>query len=49
LAEADLRIRGPGDYFGTRQSGLPEFQAADFSDIRLIETARREAKRLLDD
>ncbi len=48
LAEADLRLRGPGDYFGTRQSGLPEFQAADFSDVRLIETARREAKRLLD-
>jgi ATP-dependent DNA helicase RecG len=48
LAEADLRIRGPGDYFGTRQSGLPEFQAADFSDIRLIETARQEAMSLLE-
>jgi ATP-dependent DNA helicase RecG len=48
LAEADLRIRGPGDYFGTRQSGLPEFQAADFSDIRLIETARGEAMSLLE-
>ena len=48
LAEADLRLRGPGDYFGTRQSGLPEFQAADFSDVGLIETARREAMRLLD-
>jgi ATP-dependent DNA helicase RecG len=48
LAEADLRLRGPGDYFGTRQSGLPEFQAADFSDIRLIETAREEARAILD-
>ena len=47
LAEADLRLRGPGDYFGTRQSGLPEFQAADFSDVKLIETARREAQQLL--
>jgi ATP-dependent DNA helicase RecG len=47
LAEADLRIRGPGDYFGTRQSGLPEFQVADFSDVRLIETARREATAIL--
>ena len=47
LAEADLRLRGPGDYFGTRQSGLPEFQAADFSDVRLIESARQEAMRLL--
>ncbi len=48
LAEADLRIRGPGDYFGTRQSGVPEFQAADFSDVRLIETARQEAMSLLE-
>jgi ATP-dependent DNA helicase RecG len=47
LAEADLRLRGPGDYFGTRQSGMPEFQAADFSDVKLIETARREAQQLL--
>ncbi len=49
LAEADLRSRGPGDYFGTRQSGMPEFQAADFSDVKLIETARREAQQLLAD
>ena len=49
LAEADLRLRGPGDYFGTRQSGMPEFQAADFSDVKLIETARREAQALLVD
>jgi len=48
LAEADLRLRGPGDYFGTRQSGLPEFQAADFSDVKLIETARQEAMQVLD-
>ncbi|MPZ48978.1 MAG: ATP-dependent DNA helicase RecG [Dehalococcoidia bacterium] len=47
LAEADLRLRGPGDYFGTRQSGLPEFQAADFSDVKLIESARQEAMALL--
>jgi ATP-dependent DNA helicase RecG len=49
LAEADLRLRGPGDYFGTRQSGVPEFHAADFSDIGLIETARQEAMRLLEE
>jgi len=47
LAEADLRLRGPGDYFGTRQSGLPEMVIADFSNVRLIETARQEAQRLL--
>lgn len=49
LAEADLRLRGPGDYFGTRQSGLPEMQAADFSDVKLIEQARQEAIALLRD
>jgi ATP-dependent DNA helicase RecG len=49
LAEADLRLRGPGDYLGTRQSGLPEFQTADFSDLKLIETARQEAMQLLHD
>ena len=48
LAEADLRLRGPGDYFGTRQSGLPELKAAGFGDVRLIEDARQEALRLLD-
>ena len=47
LAEADLKLRGPGDYFGTRQSGMPELQAADLSDVRLIETARAEALKLL--
>lgn len=47
LAEADLRLRGPGDYMGTRQSGLPEFAAADFSDLKMIETARQEAMNLL--
>jgi ATP-dependent DNA helicase RecG len=47
LAEADLKLRGPGDYFGTRQSGLPELQAADFGDVKLIEQARQEALALL--
>jgi ATP-dependent DNA helicase RecG len=49
LAEADLRLRGPGDYFGTRQSGMPELQAADLSDAGLIESARQEAMTLLSD
>lgn len=47
LAEADLKLRGPGDVIGTRQSGIPELQAADFSDVGLIETARKEAMALL--
>jgi len=47
LAEEDLRLRGPGEYLGTRQSGLPSLKAARLSDIELMELARREALRML--
>ena len=40
LAEVDLELRGPGDFFGTRQSGLPSLRMAQFSDRRLLESAR---------
>jgi len=44
IAERDLEIRGPGDFLGTRQSGLPEFQLANIvKDITILETARRAA------
>jgi ATP-dependent DNA helicase RecG len=46
LAEADLRLRGPGDFFGVRQSGVPELRVADLSDTRLIELARSLAAKL---
>jgi ATP-dependent DNA helicase RecG len=46
LAEEDLRLRGPGEFFGTRQSGLPDLKMAQLSDIELLEIARREAIRL---
>jgi ATP-dependent DNA helicase RecG len=46
LAEEDLRIRGPGEFFGTRQSGLPDLKMARLSDADLLELARREAVRL---
>jgi ATP-dependent DNA helicase RecG len=49
LADADLRMRGPGEFFGTRQSGLPDFRVASLLDTRLIELARQEAQRLLDE
>jgi ATP-dependent DNA helicase RecG len=44
IAERDLEIRGPGEFFGTRQSGLPAFRAAKLlRDRTLLEQARREA------
>ena len=44
IAEADLEIRGPGDFLGTRQAGLPDFRIASIlRDARILEEARREA------
>ena len=48
LAEMDLEMRGPGDFIGKRQSGLREMKLASMSDIRLIEKARNEAKKLFE-
>ena len=48
LAQADLELRGPGDTFGTRQSGLPSLHVASLLDANLIATARTEAETLLD-
>lgn len=48
LSEKDLELRGPGDFFGTRQSGLPEFKIADMvHDYRALETARKDAGHLI--
>ncbi|CAN5367367.1 ATP-dependent DNA helicase RecG [soil metagenome] len=47
LAQIDLDLRGPGDFLGKRQSGLPELSLADFSDVRDLERARNEAQELL--
>ena len=46
IAEADLRLRGPGDFFGTRQSGLPTLRIARLSDRDLLAAARKEARRM---
>jgi len=48
LAEIDLEMRGPGDFFGTRQSGLPELKLASLGDTPLLELARREALNLFE-
>ena len=49
LAEKDLELRGPGDFFGKKQSGLPEFKVADLvHDYRALNTAKADAERLLD-
>lgn len=48
IAEEDLLIRGPGDFLGTRQSGLPEFRSASLlTDLSLLKKARHEASSLL--
>jgi ATP-dependent DNA helicase RecG len=46
LAEEDLGLRGPGEFFGTRQSGLPDLKMAKLSDVALLELARSQAIKL---
>ncbi|MFY4773850.1 ATP-dependent DNA helicase RecG [Metabacillus sp. RGM 3146] len=48
VSEKDLELRGPGDFFGRKQSGLPEFKVADMvHDYRALETARNDAAKLV--
>ena len=49
LAEKDLELRGAGDFFGKKQSGMPEFKMADLvHDYRALDTARKDAEKLLE-
>ncbi|HEX7594025.1 MAG TPA: helicase-related protein, partial [Anaerolineae bacterium] len=48
LAEEDLKLRGPGEFFGTRQSGLPDLKIAKLSDVKILEEARTVAQELFD-
>lgn len=48
IAQKDLELRGPGDFFGSRQHGLPELRVADlFSDMALLRLAQKEAETVL--
>ncbi len=48
VSRRDLELRGPGEFFGTRQSGLPEFKIADMvSDFEVLEVARDDASKLV--
>ncbi|MFZ9977784.1 MAG: ATP-dependent DNA helicase RecG [Candidatus Kapaibacteriota bacterium] len=50
IAEADMKLRGPGDYLGTRQSGLPNFQFTDLvNDVQLIQKTKQDARMLIMD
>ena len=50
IAGEDLRLRGPGDLFGIRQSGILDFKIADvFQDARILQTAGEDAGRILDE
>src|SRR5690625_4611997 len=49
LSEHDLKLRGAGDFFGKKQSGLPDFKVADLIyDYRALEVARRDAQEIVD-
>ena len=48
LAEIDLHLRGPGELFGTRQSGIPDMTMEDVADPRVVATARTDAEEFLE-
>ena len=50
IAEEDLKLRGPGDFFGARQSGLPSFRVADLSfDLQVLKDAQAASARWIDE
>ena len=48
IADEDLKLRGPGDFFGARQHGLPELKVADLSDVETVENARLAAQEIIE-
>jgi len=50
IAEEDLRLRGPGEFYGTRQHGLPDLRIADIiHDVDLLILARRVARSIVEE
>jgi len=47
IAEKDLKLRGPGEFLGTRQSGLPDIAMENLTNVKLITIAREEAENIL--
>ena len=49
IAEEDFNIRGPGEFLGTRQSGIPDFRVANIArDVKILSDARNEAFQLIE-
>jgi len=48
IADMDLKLRGPGDFFGNRQHGLPQLNIADFSDTETLAQSQEAAQRLIE-
>ncbi len=47
LAQIDLKMRGPGEIYGTKQHGFPDLKIASYSNLKLIQTARQDAQEIL--
>jgi ATP-dependent DNA helicase RecG len=47
LSEIDLKLRGSGEIYGLKQSGLPDLKCADFNDLELIQSTKQSAEEIL--
>jgi ATP-dependent DNA helicase RecG len=48
LSEIDLEIRGPGEVYGVRQSGLPDLKIADMTDLQLVSQIREDIEEMFE-